>query len=190
MSIIHVPQGHALRATTEAFIAKTYADHYGASSILLPPRLHAIVDSSGAPVCACGVRFAEDGFLSESYLDRSAETTLSERCGSRIERSSIFEVASLASRSPRASFSLLLQIIAYGEHAGFEWALFTATQRLRSLLSCLGLELETLSEARPERLRLQAHWGSYYEHAPQVCAVSRTAAAQFFKHRKRSVQHA
>lgn len=190
MSNIHVPRGHPMRACTEAFIAETYAAHYGASSILLPPLLQATLDPSGRHVCACGMRFDSDGFLSEAYLDHSVERVLSDHSERKVNRKAIFEVASLASRSPRASFSFLLDIITYGERAGFEWALFTATERLRSLLACLNLELVHIADARPERLRSQADWGTYYEHAPQVCAVSRQAVAHYFMKRKRSFQHA
>lgn len=190
MSVIDVPRGHVLRAITEAFIAQTFASHYAASGIVLPPLLRVMLDHSGRHLCACGLRFAQDGFLSEAYLDRSVDSLLAERAGRFVRRDSIFEVVSLASRTPRASMPFLLDIIAFGERAGSEWSVFTATHRLRGLLGCLGLDVVPIAEAAPERLAGKTDWGTYYENAPVVCAVSRQAVAHFFMARKRSAVHA
>lgn len=190
MRVIDVPRGHVLRGSTEAFIAQVFADHYGASGIVLPPLLRAMIDASGNHVCACGLRFASDGFLSEAYLDRPVEMVLAEWSGRPAHRHSIFEVAALAGGTPRASLPFLLQLISFGEQAGFEWALFTATQRLRGLLGCLGLDVVHIAKATPDCLATATDWGSYYDNAPVVCAVNRLAVAHFFTSRQRSVVHA
>ena len=190
MCVIDVRRGHVLRAATELFIAQTFATHYGASGVALPPLLRVMLDSSGRHVCACGLRFADDGYLSEAYLDRPVEAVLTEWAKQPVSRSSIFEVTSLAGRTPRASRPFLLQQIAFGEQAGFEWALFTATQRLRSLLGCLGLDVVHIANAAPDRLATGADWGTYYDNAPIVCAVNRQAVAHFFMSRQRSAIHA
>lgn len=169
--VVLVPQLHPLRAGTEACIRTVYERAYGARDLTLPRMLIAWVGQDDRPLCAAGFRTAGDGFFSEIYLNTPIERALQRRTGRPVARSSIMEVTTLASRSAEASSAFVRQIAAFGKEAGFAWSFFTATLRLRQLLSDLGIPTFVLAEADPRRVPDPAQWGSYYSHAPHVCAV-------------------
>jgi hypothetical protein len=73
----------------------------------------------------------------------------------------------------------LRHVVAFGERAGFDWAFFTATGRLRDLLERIGLSPLPLAIADPTRVANAETWGSYYASTPLVCAVNRGAASAF-----------
>lgn len=177
MSVI--PKTHASRRAVERFIADLYAYHYGAEIVHFPPALLALQDRHGAIKCASGLRFAEDGFFSEYYLDEPIEAALTRYAQAPIARHAIFEVTSLASAAPSAAMQFLRGVVAYGELAGFSWAFFTATGRLRLLLSKLDLPIITLGRAQRTRVLNPDAWGTYYETDPCVCAVDRAMAGAF-----------
>jgi hypothetical protein len=190
MHLLVVPEQHALRGSTEHFIAAVYKSHYQAAISSFPPILVAMLENSGRLLCASGLRFARTGFFSDAYLDIPIEQALARSTGQPICRDDIFEVTTFASRAPHAATRFLEHVVAYGGHAGFEWAFFTATARLRDLLRILNLPFLTLGAADPARLSNSAVWGSYYECAPCVCAVSHGAAAKFLSQSPRSAVHA
>jgi hypothetical protein len=190
MHLLVVPEQHALRGPTEHFIADVYKSHYQAAISSFPPILVAMLESTGHLLCASGLRFARTGFFSDAYLDIPIEHALAKSTGRLISRDDIFEVTTFASRAPHAATKFLQHVVAYGGHAGFEWAFFTATARLRDLLRRLHLPFLTLGLADPARLANPAVWGAYYECAPYVCAVSRDAAAKFLSQSAGSAVHA
>ncbi len=190
MTLIVVSEGHELRAATEQFISRIYATHYGAVIPSFPPMLIAMTNAEGGLLCASGLRFATDGFFSEVYLDIPVEKALTEATGQRLSEVDIFEVTTFASNAPRAATRFLRQIVAYGGYAGFDWAFFTATDRLRALLRRLELPFLTLSAADPARLQNSETWGSYYMCGPHVCAVGRDAAHRFLIQPSRGAVHA
>jgi len=171
MKTVLVTAQHFLRPQTETCISEIYRREYGASISEFPPTLIAAFESEDAPVCAAGLRFASGGFFSESYLAQPIERTLAEWTGRTVERDRIFEVTTLASRSARASLPFLRHIIAFGESHGFDWAFFTATERLRALLRHMGLPLAVLAPADPGRIEHPERWGDYYLCGPRICAV-------------------
>lgn len=189
MTIIVVSRDHAERGRVERFIGKVYAHHYGAEITSFPDHLVALMDRNGAIECASGLRFAETGFFSECYLDQPIEDVLAPIAGGIVARDSVFEVTSLASTAPHSSTRFLRRIVAYGEFAGFSWAFFTATERLRALLQRVELPVATLAPAVRHRVADPAAWGSYYESNPHVCAVDRAAAAAFLAQRREPVVH-
>ena len=137
-----------------------------------------------------GPALRRDGLLLRAlsrYADRAASLS-----GQRapICRESIFEVSGLASRAPHRATQFLRYVVSYGELAGFDWAFFTATNRLRALLRHLGLAPLALTPADPKRLGDAQVWGSYYDAAPVVCAVHRTAARDFLAGQTRRAAHA
>ncbi len=190
MQLFVVSKGHALRSQVERFIADVYLDHYSASVEAFPPDLIAMFGSGGECICASGLRFAETGFFSECYLDMPIEQALSEAAGRPVRRSSVFEVTGLASRAPRAATRFLRDIVAYGEVAGFDWAFFTATNRLRELLGRIGLPPLALAPADPKRLSNAEIWGSYYGAVPIVCAINRGSASSFLSQQTRRAAYA
>ncbi len=154
MSVI--PKTHASRRAVERFIADLYAYHYGAEIVHFPPALLALQD-----------------------LDEPIEAALTRYAQAPIARHAIFEVTSLASAAPSAAMQFLRGVVAYGELAGFSWAFFTATGRLRLLLSKLDLPIITLGRAQRTRVLNPDAWGTYYETDPCVCAVDRAMAGAF-----------
>lgn len=190
MQILVLSERHACRPEVERFIADVYRDHYAASVPSFPPHLIALFDRGGECLCASGLRFAETGFFSERYLDIPIEQLLSQATRAPIRRESIFEVSGLASRAPHRATQFLRYVVSYGELAGFDWAFFTATNRLRALLRHLGLAPLALTPADPKRLGDAQVWGSYYDAAPVVCAVHRTSARDFLAGQTRRAAHA
>lgn len=192
MQILVVTQSHARRTEVEHFIADVYHRHYGASVPAFPTTLIALLGHNGDWLCASGLRFAESGFFSECYIDQPIEVLLARALGTSasVRRERIFEVSGLASRAPQRSAQFLRYIVSYGEAAGFDWAFFTATERLRGFLGALGLPLLILGHADKRRAQNPHVWGSYYEGAPLVCAVSRSAAKSYLNERTRSLIHA
>lgn len=166
-----VPRSHPLRGEAEACIAEVYERAFGASGLDFPSLLVAWADAEGRPLCAAGLRTAADGFFSEAYLDRPIERLLAARSGRPVARAVVFEVTTLASRRAEASPAFLRQLAVFGHCAGFRWAFFTATERLRRLLGGLGIPAVELAAADPARLPDAGRWGSYYSRAPRVCAV-------------------
>jgi Thermostable hemolysin len=190
VQILVISESHARRSEVERFIADVYRDHYSASVPSFPPHLIAMLDGSGECLCASGLRFGETGFFSERYLDLPIERLLSRVARVPVRRESIFEVTGLASRAPHRATQFLRYVVAYGELAGFDWAFFTATNRLRELLGRLGLPPLALAPADPNRLDNAQVWGSYYSAAPVVCAINRTAAREFLSGQTRRAAYA
>lgn len=190
MQIIVLTRSHARRSEIEDFVAGVYRRHYGAALPAFPPTLIALIGRNDECFCAAGLRFAETGFFSECYLDQPIEVLLEQAVGASVRRDRIFEVSGLASRAPHRSAQFLRYIVSYGESAGFDWAFFTATERLRSLLEVLGLPLLLLGEADKRRTQNPHVWGSYYDGAPLVCAISRSAAKAYLHETGRSPAHA
>ena len=171
MQIMLVTPHHELRQETEICIRDVYENVHGANIDAFPRTLIAAIDGLGVPVCAAGLRFAECGFFSESYLDDPIDRLLSRRTGRDTARERIFEVTTLASRKASAALPFVREIVEFGQTARFEWAFFTATTRLRALLTYMGLPFEVLGRADPNRIPHPERWGNYYSCGPRVCAV-------------------
>ncbi|HZP08608.1 thermostable hemolysin [Methyloceanibacter sp.] len=168
-----IPRDDRLRPKAEELIRKVYAQHYGAYVTTFPDTLVAKITADNGIECAAGLRFAADGFFSEAYLDTPIDVLLSALRHQSVRREKIFEVTSLASSAPHLTGSFLRKIIACGEAAGFEWAFFTATESLKTLLERLGLPLLFLTDAERSRVANPDTWGSYYTLFPRVYAVHR-----------------
>lgn len=159
------------RHSAEALIKTIYAAQYGADLRAFPTYLIALVDSREGIQCAAGLRFADDGFFSESYLDSSIEAALSALSARAIDRDAIFEVTTLVSRAPLATGRFVEGIATFGERAGFDWSFFTLTRRLQHKLSRRGIELSCLGDADRRRIANAERWGTYYAADPKVYAV-------------------
>src|ERR1700692_4891093 len=162
----------ARRRSAEEFIKDTYAARYGARLEAFPSRIIALSDNHGEIVCAAGLRFLEDGFFSERYLDAPIEDVVSAMSRSAVTRSAIFEVTTLASRAPLATAEFITEIGNFGEKAGFDWSFFTLTRRLHLVVSRLGIAATFLGEADRGRIADSERWGTYYACQPRVYAVA------------------
>jgi Thermostable hemolysin len=160
------------RRSAEEFIKDTYADRYGARLETFPSRIIALLDHRDEILCAAGLRFLDDGFFSESYLDAPIEDVVSAILARPVNRSAIFEVTTLASRAPLATAEFISGIGTFGEKAGFEWSFFTLTHRLHLMVRRLGIALTYLGEADRRRIADSERWGTYYACQPKVYAVA------------------
>jgi Thermostable hemolysin len=173
MRVKLTPRDDNLRPAAENLITEVYARHYAARIAVFPDTLVTLVGTDGAVCCAAGLRFAADGFFSEAYLDAPVDAMLSALRRVPVRREKVFEVTSLASRTPHLVGGFLRKIVACGEAAGFEWAFFTATAPLKALLERMNLLLAPLADASSLRVSNPEVWGSYYALAPRVYAVHR-----------------
>jgi hypothetical protein len=164
--------GDPRRHAAEAFIKDTYAVRYGARLETFPSRIIALLDNRDEILCAAGLRFFDDGFFSERYLDTPIEDAVSAISASTVDRGAIFEVTTLASRAPLATAEFIAAIGAFGENAGFEWSFFTLTRRLHLMVRRLGIALSYLGEADRRRIADSERWGTYYASQPKVYAAA------------------
>jgi Thermostable hemolysin len=162
----------ARKHSAQQFIKNIYAARYGARLAAFPSRIIALFDHRDELLCAAGLRFLDDGFFSECYLDGPIENAVSAISGRSVNRSAIFEVTTLASRAPLATFEFIGEICAFGEQAGFEWSFFTLTRRLHTMVCRLGIAPIFLAEADRRRIADAERWGTYYACQPQVYAVA------------------
>lgn len=174
MHVISAGRCSSERARIEAFIRDTYASHYDARIEQFAPLLLAVV-ARGKIRCAAGLRFEADGFFCETYLDQTAEAAIEARIGRSVRRAAMFEVTSLSSVEPASLLHFVREIGRRGAATGHEWSIFTATARLRRLLTHIGLQPLALAPARAERIPDPAVWGRYYATDPAVVAVNRSA---------------
>jgi len=190
MRTLLVPRGHKLRGSVEGLVRGIYARQYGAEIASFPPLLLAMIARDGLPVCAAGLRFANDGFFSECYLDEPVESVLAEATGIAADRDGIFEVSNLVTCAPALVPRFLTHIVSFGDRAGYDWAFFTATRHLRVLLVRFGLPMVEIGAADPGRVSQLHSWGSYYETDPRILAVRQKSLATFFMARSQVAMHA
>ncbi|HIJ44247.1 MAG: thermostable hemolysin [Rhodospirillales bacterium] len=162
---------HPLRQAAESLVRTIYAKQYGAIPREFPEMLVALLNKQDQPVCVAGVRFGEDGYFSETYLDGPLEAALSAAAGKLVSRQTILEVTNLACIRIGSSFMLVHEIVAHCRGQGMRWGVFTATRRLRRVIGASCLPLLKLVPARRRRVANPLDWGTYYETDPWVCAM-------------------
>lgn len=165
-------RGSMLRKPFERFVARRFADRFGAHVSRFMPELHGLVDVDANLRAVVGLCPADSGplFL-ERYLDQPIEQVLAAAHGQAVERSRIIEVGNLAVAGTSGVRALLVPLTARLAAAGYDWVVFTGTDLLRNSFHRLGLAPLRLTEADPGRLGAEAaDWGSYYAHRPCVMA--------------------
>lgn len=169
---VHGP-GDTRRAEVETFIARIYAQRYGAVVTTFAPVLVSLQDAgSGQIVAAAGYRNAQQAplFL-ESYLGAPIESLLSAHSKTQLARSDIVEMGHLAADRAGEGRRLILLLAPLLAGQGFSWVVSTLTQELRLLFVRLGIAPIALAAADPAALDQSAgQWGSYYNHDPVVLA--------------------
>ena len=173
MSLALISPGHRLRPEAEACARDVFRETYGAKVRELPLLLAAWQSFSGRITAVTGLRTSASGFFSEYYLPGPVETVLGRLAEASVERGRILEFSTLASTDPNAAIALIGALRINALHWGFDWAFFTATAPLRTLLRRQGIVLTELAAADPLRAPRAADWGSYYRTNPIVCAVPR-----------------
>jgi hypothetical protein len=169
---IVIREADPLRGVAETFIRDVYATEYGAQLQSFPSRIFALLSDRGEIACAAGVRFQDDGFFSERYLDSPIEQALGVASRRTIARAEIFEVTTFASRAPRATAGFIESVGRFGEANGFVWSFFTLTRRLHKLVERLGHPLTHLADADHRRIPDHERWGTYYASEPKVFAIA------------------
>jgi len=174
--------GEVGRDSLERFVAAAFHRAHGARVQAFMPSLLGLEDWSGTLRCALGLRGAgtERLFL-EQYLDRPIEQAIEHAIAQStssggvrqgpVERRSIVEVGNLAGRGCRAAVYLVAQLPRFLVQRGYSWVTFTATERVRELLSAFDAPLVDLGPADPACLGDGAgDWGAYYRMQPRVMA--------------------
>lgn len=164
-------EGDASRAQVEAFIARIYAERYGADLRSFAPVLVSLNDGDEV-VAAAGYRGAMHGALFlERYLDAPVEALLAAQGDARPAREGIVEVGHLAASRAGEGRRLIRLLAPHLAGLGFQWVVSTLTEELRHLFVRIGVPPLALGMADPAVLGDDAHrWGSYYEHHPVVLA--------------------
>lgn len=165
------------RAEAEDHVRRVYEQAYQADIRSFAPLLVAARRTDGDILCAAGVRTAQDGFFSETYLDVDFGAALLAATGMEVPRGAIMEVVSLASTSPFPVLPMLDAMIRRGRACGMTCGVFTATAALRQLLRRARLDFVALAPADPARIAHPERWGRYYEADPWVCAFSEAVSA-------------
>lgn len=171
MTLVVADPDHPLRGSLEDAIRTVFQAEYGARVAAFPRQLVGLLDRDSRPLAAAGLRFAEDGFFSERYLDEPVEESLGRRAGMAVARTDVVEFVSLAALRPGAALPLVGGVVRLCLALGCHWGLFTATARLRALLRRTGYVIEDFTAASPDRIARPETWGSYYLHDPRVVAV-------------------
>jgi Thermostable hemolysin len=178
------PPGDPRRHEVETFIARIYADRFGARVRHFAPVLVSLRDADGI-VAAGGYRAAthEPLFL-ERYLSAPVEALLAAGHGTPPARERIVEVGHLAAARAGEGRRLIRRLAPHLTALGFEWVVSTLTEELRHLFVRIGVAPVALGTADPAVLGDDAsHWGSYYDHHPMVLAGNLRQALQQFARR-------
>jgi len=162
---------HRLRPLVEVTIRSAFRRGHGARLATLPRWLVANTDDDGV-ICAASLRFAEDGFFSERYLDQPVEDLIARHTGTHPDRAVMAEVGGLSAGRPGEVRDMVCGIVKFLQARGTGWAFFTATAKLRTYLRRTGIPLIDLAAADPARIEAVETWGSYYQQDPRVVAVS------------------
>lgn len=173
-----VPRSDRLRSAVEDAIRKRYWERYGAFLSSFAQTIVAELSQSGNVECAAGIRFGNEAFFSECYLDLPTEQLLQDRLGRTVRRDKIVEVSHLAAPCSGRSLVFVKNLIELLRTRDAEWAIFTATKPLRGLLRRNRLTMTELGCADRSRVPHPECWGHYFEHDPRIMAVHhRTAFA-------------
>ncbi len=169
MKIEFLDIDHPKRDLVQAHIRKVYQDTYGAGITTFAPLLVSVEKLDGEVVCAGGIRTAQDGFFSTTYLDGNLSDAIRIMDGTDTCAAKIMEVVSVASTTPFPVLPMLDAMIAWGHEQGMTCGVFTATEPLRRLLKRTGMPFKELCKADASHVDDPASWGTYYQTDPAVC---------------------
>jgi hypothetical protein len=158
------------RAELERFVQSAFESKHAAKVRTFMPTLLAMRNERGGVCGVAGFRCAaHEALFLERYLDEPIERAIQAVTHHEVSRSQIVEVGNLAGVSCRAAMRLVLALPRLLISRGQRWIVFTATDRVRSLLAGYGAPLMELAPARASRVSgLADDWGRYYETDPRV----------------------
>lgn len=181
MTLIFVDRDHGLRPVAERKIAAAFRQTYGAKLRSFASLLVVDLGADGEIESLAGLRYGDEPFLSEAYLDLPIESALAPPGTPQIARNCVVEICNLASLRPGRAIPFIRRVTRLCHGCGFEWAVFTATVPLRALLDRGGLALHDLGPALASRVTQPEGWGTYYDHAPRVVAVHKDGIRRFIE---------
>ncbi len=160
--------GHPLRAELKDYIARRYARRHQAAIEHFLPNLLALKNGQRIQA-ALGLSSARNQTLFlESYLDKPIDQAISQQLCTPVDRTKVVEIGNLAASQRAASTLLFTLLSALLDQAGYRWIVFTATPCVQALVTGMGFSLQSIGEAKAERISAGDNWGSYYETRPQV----------------------
>ena len=171
-----VPRSDRLRSAVEDAIRTRYWKRYDAVLCSFAQTIVAELGQTGSVDCAAGIRFGNETFFSECYLDLPIEQVLEEHLAHAVRRDRIVEISHLGGTSPGRSLPFVQKLIELLRAVDTEWAIFTATKPLRSLLRRNGLAMIELGCADRSRVSNPDSWGDYFKHDPRIMAVGHRTA--------------
>ena len=143
-----LPRAGKLRSAVEEMIRNLYWKHYGALLSGFAETIVAEIADQGSVICGAGLRFGNEKFLSECYLDRPVENVLRDQTALPIGRGVLTEVCHLASAGPNgALIPFVRSVIRFLANNQIDWAVFTATEPLRKVLNRSGITMLELGRA-------------------------------------------
>lgn len=157
------------RGNIARYIADKYREEHRASlSDFLPILLQVFRDQT--PVAACGLQPGHyRPFFLEQYLDQPIEQHVARIASQPVDRLAIMEIGNLVVTRHVYGPLLLVILAASLAEAGYEWMVFTATEKVSRLVRGMGFDPHYLVLADPRRLKYPgSNWGTYYENNPQV----------------------
>jgi hypothetical protein len=172
MKIEFLEHAHPAQQEAREHIQSVYGACYGARIERFAPRLVTARNQQGEIVCAAGVRTAQDGFFSDSYIDGGFSNVLHFPDGAPVPLSQVMEVVSVASTTPFPVLGVLDFLLGWGRENGMRCGVFTVTAKLRRLIDRTGIDYTAICRADPSRIENAESWGSYYDQDPWVCACT------------------
>ena len=157
---------HIDRVYVEEFIRQKYLSIFYAEINQFPSLLLALTDG-GQIKSACGIRTSFDGFFSQVYCDQPIPKII--ESSERKKNLKIFEIVNLVSTGPIASIRLVKELNKFFLDRNADFAMFCASQNLRTFLTLMGLDMIEIQKAEKSRIANPEKWGSYYETNPVVC---------------------
>ena len=120
----------------------------------------------------------------EQYLATPITQALSQ-VGIRAPRHQIAEMGNLYSQSPRFTLPLIMTVVMGLYLTDVRHLVFSATEKVRQLLSAMGFPMTYLAPASPECIgQSLSEWGSYYDHEPEVMVLDIEASIRVAYQRK------
>jgi len=165
-----VKKEHGSRREVEKFARDRYRRAYGAEINTFARELLVLRSKEQGVLGCVGLNTGDSGKLYlEQYLNGSLEEEIGKVVGKKVDRSKVAEIGTLATGAKGLSRLTMISLTGVIMSRGIEYVAFTGIKSVRNTLEMLGMPLESLAKAAPEKLKGDAgEWGSYYSAAPEV----------------------
>lgn len=165
-----VRKEHGSRKEVEKFARDRYHRAYGAAINTFARELLVLRSKEQGVLGCVGINTGDSGRLYlEQYLEGPLEEEIGRVVGKKIDRSKVAEIGTLATGAKGLSRLTMISLTGVIMSRGIEYIAFTGIKSVRNTLEMLGMPLESLAKASPEKLEGDAaEWGSYYSAAPEV----------------------